>query len=402
MLRENEASGRAPRSADWVEIAVVEDPAVFAGLRAEWSALIDRSSAGIFNAWDWLYPWYRRLGARVQPFILTARDRRGTLVGLLPLSLEKGRFAGRPVRRLRFLGDQRVGSDYLDVVALRGREEELTAAFARKLEALQPQWDLLELTDFDERSQTPVRLTGHFGTGYEVRWSERFICPNETFAKGESFEQFLGRTRRRDNYLRRRKWLERQPGYRIEIETDPARLTRPLAEFFRLHALRWEQEGGSSGINGPRVEAFHRDATHLFAERGKLRLYTMWLGEKALASVYGIVHGDTFHYYQAGYDPEWRGKSVGLVLVGATFEDALGLGLRHYDFLRGTEPYKADWVSQQRKTTAMRVFPARGMGAWYVKAEDAAKELRQTVKRWLPAEAVEAIRRLRRRRAAAL
>src|SRR3954468_18457947 len=132
--------------------------------------------------------------------------------------------------------------------------------------------------------------------------------------------------------------------------------------------MRWEGDGGSAGISGPKVESFHRDVTALFGETGKLRMYTMWVGEQAVASVYGVVHGDTFHYYQAGYDPEWRNKSVGLVLVGATFEDALRMGLRHYDFLRGTEPYKADWVSMQRRTVGLRIFAKKGIGALYVKS----------------------------------
>lgn len=401
MIRE--ADLNEPTKSQAFEVSVITEPTQFAKLRGEWSALLEKSDAGIFNAWDWLYPWYRRVAPTAQPFVLTARDRQGTLVGVMPLMLETKAVATVKVRHLAFLGDRQVGSDYLDVVAVRGQEAELTRAFVQLLHEQRGAWDVLELNDFDERSGTPEVFREVFGAaGFEVQATERFLCPNETFAKGESFEAFLKRTKRRDNYLRRRKWLEKQEGYRIEIDTDPKKLTRPLSEFFRLHSMRWEEDGGSSGINGPRVESFHRDVTALFAEQGKLRLYTMWLGDTALASVYGIVHGETFHYYQAGYDPEWRNKSVGLVLVGATFEDALAMGLRHYDFLRGTEPYKADWVSMQRKTTGLCVYSKAGAGALYVGAEQAAKELRGVVKRLLPTNAVEKIRRFRRQRAAAV
>ena len=116
-----------------------------------------------------------------------------------------------------------------------------------------------------------------------VERSERYVCPYEPFQAGEDFETFLKRTARRDNYLRRRKWLEKQEGYRIERSVKPAELARPMAEFFRLHALRWEGDGGSQGIKGPGVESFHREAVELLAERGVLRLYTMWLGETAVA-----------------------------------------------------------------------------------------------------------------------
>lgn len=400
MLRENELGVGSPRAADWVQVEVVRDRIGFAALREEWSALMEQSRASIFNAWDWLYPWSQRIAPELEPWVLTARDRQGALIGVMPLARQTVRVGTVPMTRLCFLGERNVGSDYLDVVARKGLEEEVTFAFGKALLAQREQWDLLDLLDFDERSQTPARLRQVLGTRFTYRDVERFLCPHEVFEEGETFDTFLKRTRRRDNYLRRRKWLEKQPGYRIEIETNPQKLARPLAEFFQLHAQRWADDGGSSGINGPQVEAFHRDVTHLLAERGKLRLYTLWLGDKALASVYGIVHGDTFHYYQAGYDPEWRNKSVGLVLVGATFEDALHLGLREYDFLRGTETYKSDWVTQQRKTVGLRAYASNGIGAWFVRAEDGARALRELAKRALPQETVEKIRRIRRQHAA--
>jgi CelD/BcsL family acetyltransferase involved in cellulose biosynthesis len=380
-------------------VQVLRSRAELCALREEWGALHERSSASVFNAWEWLQPWLERLGADRTPYVLVARegaDGRGRLLGVLPLSLSVQRTGPGTVRRLGFLGDVQVGSDYLDVVAEKGREQEVTSAFAATLRLHSDDWDLLELWDLDEASGTPALLEQAFGAGFERRRMVRSTCPHERFGEGETFDQFLRRTRRRDNYLRRRKWLEKQPGYRVEVTTSPAELARPLAEFFRLHAMRWEEDGGSSGIRGPRTEAFHRDATALLAERGKVRLYTMWVGEVAVASVYGIVHGDRFHYYQSGLDPAWRPKSVGMVLVGATFEDALRLGLREYDFLRGTESYKADWVSRTRQTVGLRIFSRKGAGAFYVRLDEHRRALRSAVKRLLPAAWVERVRRFRR------
>ncbi|EAU68083.1 hypothetical protein STIAU_5070 [Stigmatella aurantiaca DW4/3-1] len=331
--------------------------------------------------------------------VLTARDRRGTLVGLMPLGFEVRRVLGRLVGRVAFLGETHVGSDYLDVVARRGAEEEVTRAFARTLRELHGAWDVLDLTDLHEDSLT-VKVLREAFPEMEIRVTDRYICPYEAFEKGESFEAFLKRTGRRDNYLRRRKWLEKQEGYRIERTELPGALAAPMADFFRLHAARWAGDGGSQGIKGKGVESFHRDATQLLAEQGQLRLYTMKVGGQAVASVYGIVHRDTFIYFQSGYDPEWRHRSVGLVLVGETFKDAIALGLTGYDFLRGTETYKSDWASKQRRTVAVRVHARQGAGSWFTRHEEAARTVRNLFKRILPSDAVEKIRRLRRRRAA--
>jgi len=387
-----------PSSAQWLEVGTVRELSQLAGLRGAWSDLLDASNAGPFNAWEWLYPWCRRIGADRKPFVLQAKDRTGALVGLMPLGFEYQWVLGRPVRRLAFLGETHVGSDYLDVVARRGREEEVARVFAEALWELRDQWDVLDLTDLREDSVTVRVLRETFEKHRaDLRMSTRYVCPYESLSKGETFDGFLRRTSRRDNFLRRKKWLEKQEGYRIEKTEAPGALAGPLTDFFRLHSARWESDGGSQGIRGSGVESFHRDATQLLAERGRLRLYTMKVGGQAVASVYGILHRDAFIYFQSGYDPAWRNRSVGLVLVGETFKDAIEAGFSEYDFLRGTESYKSDWTTQQRRTVSVRVLSPGGGGEWLVRREEAMRQVREVAKRVLPRDMVERVRRLRRR-----
>ncbi|WP_164016240.1 GNAT family N-acetyltransferase [Pyxidicoccus trucidator] len=398
MIREEELT-QGPRAAQWLEVGAVGNPSTLAGMRAEWDALLDASDAGPFNAWEWLYPWCRRIATNRRPLVLTARDRTGALVGLLPLSVEYRGVTGVPVRRLSFLGETHVGSDYLDVVAKRGHERDVAHAFARMLYALRDEWDVLDLTDLREGSPTVDVLREVFSGG-DVRVAARYVCPYDTLDAKEPFDAFLKRTGRRDNFLRRRKWLEKQEGYRIERTEAPGELAGPLTDFFRLHSARWAADGGSQGIKGTGVEAFHRDATQFLAERGRLRMYTMKVGGRAVASVYGILHRDSFVYFQSGYDPEWRNRSVGLVLVGETFRDALASGLTEYDFLRGTETYKSDWVTKQRHTVSVRVHGDAWAGRWFTRSEELARELRNGAKAVMPDTLVEKVRRFRRRQAA--
>jgi len=396
VIREEELT-QGPRVAQWLEVGAVGNLSALASMRAEWDALLAVSDAGPFNAWEWLYPWCRRIATDRRPLVLTARDRTGALVGLLPLSVEYRGVTGVPVRRLSFLGETHVGSDYLDVVARKGLEEPVARLFAEHLRDTRAEWDVLDLTDFDSASPTLRILRETFGSGFEHCVSKRYICPFEPIPPTEAFDAFLKRTGRRDNYLRRRKWLEKQPGYRIEKVESPEGLAPAMTDFFRLHSMRWADDGGSQGIKGPGVEAFHRDATHFLAERKQLRMYTLKLGDQALASVYGILHRGKFIYFQSGYDPEWRSKSVGLVLVGETFKDTFEGKLEEYDFLRGTEGYKSEWTTQQRQTVSVRVNAPTLQGRWLGLVEAAAKLARDVAKRALPRDTVERIRRFRRR-----
>ena len=71
-------------------------------------------------------------------------------------------------------------------------------------------------------------------------------------------------------------------------------------------------------------------------------------------------------------------------------------GLTGYDFLRGTESYKSDWVSGQKNTVAVRV--AHGRGEFFDRRELAARVLRDAAKKLLPVTLVDRVRRIRRHR----
>lgn len=372
-----------------------------AGLAQEWSALDEASGAAVFLSPEWLIPWMRHIAPGVEPRLLCVRDRDGRLVGILPLGFEQTRAFGRRIRRLFVLGERHVGSDYLDVVAGLAHRRVVTLALGRHLRDVQAGWDVLDLCDLDSASPTPGWLQEVLDGGdWGWRSTPRFTCPVERLDPGGDFDAFLKRTGRRDNFLRRLRWFERQKGFRIQVTRRPEELAPAAEAFFRLHRLRWAAEGGSQGIRGTGVEAFHRDAMAGLAAAGKLRLTTLWVGEQPVASVYGIVQGRDFLYYQSGYDPAWRAKSPGLVLVGLSFRDAMAEGLERYDFLRGTEAYKSEWARRQRTTCSWRCTFRHGPGAWLTRFEETSLAVRGRVRSLLPQPVVQAVQRYRRRASA--
>ncbi|RFF31581.1 GNAT family N-acetyltransferase [Wenzhouxiangella sediminis] len=331
-------------------------------LEGEWCRLFIASGLDIFNAWEWLVPWWRHLAPERALWVLVARDEAGCARGIVPLGLHETRIGLVELRRLAFLGDERVGSDYLDVIAEPGWRPAVLRAVAAYLRMHGREWDLLEWRDMDARSDSPCRLGECLGPNYAVENRPEITCPVQALPAGDSFDEFLSRTRRASNYRRRRRWLERQPGFRIEICEDARAVEEARETFFRLHEMRWAEEGGSAGIPDQRVRDFHVEVTGRLAERGQVLFYTLWVGNEPLASVYALICGDTFYYYQAGMNPAWRSKSVGLVLIGETFADAIRRNLRRYDFLRGEESYKFDWVSESRQLVRWRLYSRAGRG----------------------------------------
>jgi CelD/BcsL family acetyltransferase involved in cellulose biosynthesis len=125
-------------------------------------------------------------------------------------------------------------------------------------------------------------------------------------------------------------------------------------------------------------------------------MYTLFAARRPVASVYGVVHGGKFNYYQSGYDPLWASRSVGLVLLARTVSDAFAEGLHEFDFLRGDEGYKGEWARGERWTIQFRLWRGtRGRAARA--ALQASLFARETLKAALPHGAVETVRKARRR-----
>lgn len=369
------------------------DPRRLEGLWREWSALLHAAaSPSPFLAPEWLVPWWRCFGGRRLPWILEARDGGGALAGLLLLA---GGPAPLGVRRWRLLGNGVTGADGLDVLARAGDAGAVREALARAVAAAAGEWDLLDLEDLPCGSPTVEalrRAAAARGAASSVR--RGFVCPG--FAVRGSFAAHLAGLPRRETYGRRVRWLARQPGFRVDVATTPAEAGPALEDFLRLHRLRWAAEGGSQGIPPGPVEEFHRAAAPLLAARGWLRLYRLHAGGQAIAAVYGIEAGRRFFYYQSGYDPAWRPRSPGLVLVGRTVEDAYARGLTDYDFLRGTEPYKLEWASDRRETLDLCLRAPSLRAGTATLAREAWRGARGAARAVAPRAAWEALRRARR------
>jgi CelD/BcsL family acetyltransferase involved in cellulose biosynthesis len=346
-----------------VRVVESHDPERLVALRDEWRRLHDEASTNPFQSWEWLHTWWTTFGRGRPLWILEARDRGDRLAGLVALVARSG-IAGS--RRWSLLGNGVTGADGLDALAAPGLAGPVRDALVQAIAEGTSRWDALDLEDLPCGSPTVQALRAALldrGARADVEF--RFVCPG--FALRGTFADHLARTRRRETYGRRVRWLERQPGFRIDVTTaDPA---EAMEDFLRLHRLRWEPEGGSYGIPRGAAEEFHRQVAPRLAARGWLRLWRLHVGGRAIAAVYGIELGRRWFYYQSGMDPEWAQRSPGLVLVGKTIEDAYARGLADYDFLRGTEPHKLDWATDRRETCALRAW-APGLRAEAAHAAD--------------------------------
>jgi CelD/BcsL family acetyltransferase involved in cellulose biosynthesis len=87
-------------------------------------------------------------------------------------------------------------------------------------------------------------------------------------------------------------------------------------------------------------EAFFRSLAEELARFGMLYLLCLTIDNIPAAAVFCVEHGKTMHLYNNGFNPRFRGVSVGLVSKILTIRASIESGQSVYDFLSGTERYK--------------------------------------------------------------
>ena len=367
-------------------------------LGPEWQALFDAANASPFLSWEWISAWHKWLGRGKHPRLFCARAG-GALVGLLPLGEEERRVKGTSarVRRISFLGEQLGGSDYLDVLALPGYEQECAKALFGHI-AERIEFDILELDGLSCDSPSVPWLAYRFGgaTNFEYRIEPRYVCPQVRLDK--SWEELLRSSSRATYFSRNLRRLSRLQGFDHRVITDPDQAEDAFERFLVLHESSWAGRGGSSATGLQSLKNFHRDVVVGLARAGWLRFEEIWIEGACRASLYGIGRGERYCYYLSGYDPAWSKYSLGFTVIGLSIAGAVERGVKFYDLLRGVEPYKFYWANETRATFAVLVaadsLPAR-LSVARDRAAEAARAAAQTL---LPASALALWRRWRQAR----
>lgn len=319
----------------------------WAGLdEKRWNALLDRSKLpSVFLTWHWQTQWVRAFAHEEQLRLLSVTDEDGSLAGLLPLYEE------RP-GRCRFLGGVDV-SDYLDVIAAAGREEEVWHALLQQRAAQPVEWDLHAIR---AASLTPT-LVPALAPAYGLRaWTaveER--CP--VLELPESWEEYLARLPGKDRHELRRKMrkLERElPGACVRSHVATEGWDEALSRFLRLHRL---SKVGKARFMDQRMERFFRDATAGLAAAGWARLWFLECEGGAAASFLCLEYAGTVGLYNSGFDPAHSRLAPGIVLLAHVIRDAIDRGITTFDFLRGEEPYKQGFGPNPEDLFNVRVGP---------------------------------------------
>lgn len=319
------------------------DEVGFERLGLEWNALLHRSiSDTLFLTLEWQTQWWRHLGTG-SICIIAVREEDGALAGILPMFLDSqpdGGLTGtsHPVRTLSLIGCVDV-SDYLDVIAAKGRESDVYRTLVETLARPDfPAWDRIQFCTLPASSPTNTEFRALAeARGLSTEWRLHDVSP--LIELPASWDDYLATLDKKQRHEIRRKLrrLEESNARWYAVESG-AGLDEAVANFIELHK---KSQPEKHLFMDERMQQFFIEMARTCAAQGWLRLEFLEIEGKSAASIFSFVYRNEVLVYNSGYNPDQYGTlSPGVALFAHSIQQAITAGHRVYDFLRGDEEYK--------------------------------------------------------------
>lgn len=315
---------------------------VLQDLQGAWRQLVaEVPTATPFQSWEWHSTWYEFFGRSKTPYIVTAKEG-GDLVGLYPLARKAGAWS---VLRSSGSGP----SDYLQPLIRPGFDLQVEAGFAEHLtsQTRASLIDLHQLRDDFSGLSMPDEIALEQGTCLVLDLPATFDEYLSTLSKSLRYD-----VRKLD------KSMFKEGRARIE-KVDESNLGQGLDILFEQHKKRWRKRGLPGAFLG-KTQGFHHAWGKAAIEQGWLELGILILDGQPIGAIYGMSMKDTVFFYQAGFDPDFKSVSPGTLLVASLIKQSIEEGRKHFDFLRGDEPYKRRWKPQREHKNFRKIASVGG------------------------------------------
>ena len=295
-----------------------------------------------FLAFSWQREWVRAFGEGRRVELRAVSDADGRLVAVLPLYEESPGL-------LRLIGGTDV-SDYLDLVAIAGREEEAwTALLAAHADDV-----VLDLHCVPEQSPTVAvlpQLASLAGLAATTEVEER--CPVLMLpATWDAYLAGLNSKHRHEMQRKIRRLTREMPDARVTSARTPDEIATRIGDFVDLHR---RSRTGKAKFMDARMEDFFRGAIRALADEGRARLWFLDTTDGPLASFVTLEWAGTVGLYNSGFHPDHAALSPGLVLLARVIQDAIERRVARFDFLRGEERYKYEFGPKPEPVYTVRV-----------------------------------------------
>jgi CelD/BcsL family acetyltransferase involved in cellulose biosynthesis len=322
-------------------------------LAGKWNDLLQGSRANVvFLTWEWLFSWAGCYMSEDRDLFILGVYRDHELVGIAPWYIHHAKYRLLGMRQIEFLGSPDAGSDYLDVIAKRGKEHEVAASLYQFLMGQgRSHWDSMLLTDIPSSSLFLLHFSDKIeadGKYVEIRQSS--YCPVVRLPSS-SQDYFSTLSSNRREQFRRHWRLLRHQGeieYRSFSGADCGMALNELLSLYKEKSKYYDESWH---------QFIKKFASH--CDEDWLQIDFLTTNTRNIAGLLHLRYRDSLAMYLMVVDKDFNSQiSIGNVLIGLTIERAIDQGLSRYDFLKGHECYKFHWAANGQR--ALSLFFSRG------------------------------------------
>ena len=313
----------------------------------EWDALAEAAGRP-YCAPAWLLAWWRQVAPRSARLrLVVVRDEQG-LVAIAPFYAARW----RGLWAYSLLGTN--VSSRVEPLARAGQTEIAARAIATALADADPPPAVVQLYGVPVDSRWPALLAAAWPGGAPfIDRRAGVAAPTVTLGNGDVDAWLAQRSSNFRSQMRRFRRRLVEAGAVFRETEDPAEIEGDLAEFERLHRLRFDKRGGSDAFPAGAGQMLVDAARDLIPKR-RLRLAMIEVDGRAVAAHLFVAAGGEVSFWNTGFDDAYaqlRPSYVGLVdAVAAGFEG----GYARLDLGAGAQDYKyrfADGEDQLEWTT---------------------------------------------------
>jgi CelD/BcsL family acetyltransferase involved in cellulose biosynthesis len=307
-------------------------------LAASWLGLEARADGGFFLSWRWIGTWLRTTGAR--PLLVTAHE--GNMIvalGLLTPHRSKRNFIAVDQLCLHETGSADFDGlmiEHNNFLIARFAPPEMIADILRALKSTRMPWDEIVLGGV-----SPDVVSAAQTSGLLIETDRSSPTYGVDLSSAIPWEDRLSDNQRAQ--LRQSKAFAERIG---PLRLERARDTQQALDFFEkmmaLHTAYWQKRNKSGAFATDFSRRFHRELIAFQTDRAGVELLELAAGNQVMGYLYNFQHADRVYNYQGGFSYlDDNRHRPGLIAHAMAIEQAIGRGMRIYDFLAGDAPYKA-------------------------------------------------------------
>lgn len=313
-----------------LQINISSDSTIFNTLETEWLNLLHNTKVNhFFYSPYFLKSWWQMVGVGKLQLMTFRSDEQ--LVGIAPFFLDGD-------RKLKLIGSTDL-ADYLDIIVDHNYSKQVYRSLIQTLSTSQVRWRSVELNSLPENSASLTQLPALTKKlGWITYRKQQDVCP--VIRLTSNWEEYLSSLKRKQRHEVRRKLkkLNTEQQHKFILIESESGLEKATADFIKLHQLS-SPEKKSFWTTTHRD--FFKDFIKVIATQGLLKLYFLEIEGERVATTLIIDYDQTFYLYNSGYDPNrYSQLSTGSILTAHAIHQAIDLGRKKFDFLRGDEEYK--------------------------------------------------------------